>query len=205
MAGLGALIASVGGRKPEVDPEALVAPTSVVVGEVTLRAGASVWYGAVLRGDCDSVTLGRDSNIQDNCTVHADPGFPAVVGDRVSVGHNAVLHGCVVEDDVLVGMGSTVLNGARIGAGSLIAAQALVPQGMQVPPGSLVAGVPARVKRELTREEREGIKANAAMYVELARTHRAGGLDREPGPEQDAREPQDAHGGRDAQGPERGA
>ncbi|RLL65640.1 gamma carbonic anhydrase family protein [Streptomyces sp. Z26] len=179
MAGLDALIASVGGRTPDVDPDALVAPTSVVVGGVTLRAGASVWYGAVLRGDCDTIVLGRDSNIQDNCTVHADPGFPAVVGDRVSVGHNAVLHGCTVEDDVLVGMGATVLNGARIGAGSLIAAQALVPQGMRVPPGSLVAGVPARVKRQLTDEEREGIRANAAMYVELARAHRAGGLDRE--------------------------
>lgn len=177
MAELGALITGVGGRDPKVDPEAYAAPTSVVVGEVTLSAGSSVWYGAVLRGDCDSVTLGRDSNIQDNCTVHADPGFPAVVGERVSVGHNAVLHGCVVEDDVLVGMGSTVLNGARIGAGSLIAAQALVPQGMDVPPGSLVAGVPAKVKRELTAEEREGIKANAAMYLELAHVHRARNTD----------------------------
>ncbi len=104
--------------------------------------------------------------------MHVDPGFPVTVGDRVSVGHNAVLHGCTVEDDVLVGMGATVLNGAHIGAGSLIAAQALVPQGMRVPPGSLVAGVPAKVRRELTQEEREGIKLNAAMYGELARSHR---------------------------------
>ncbi|GAB2812926.1 gamma carbonic anhydrase family protein [Streptomyces daliensis] len=168
-----AVIAGVGGREPKVDDEAYAAPTSVVVGDVTLGASSSVWYGAVLRGDCDAITLGAGSNIQDNCTVHADPGFPAHVGERVSVGHNAVLHGCVVEDDVLVGMGATVLNGARIGAGSLVAAHALVPQGMRVPPGSLVAGVPAKVKRELTEEEREGIKANSAMYVELARTHRA--------------------------------
>lgn len=168
----GALIAAVGGREPKIDPEAFTAPSSVVVGEVVLQAGSSVWYNAVLRGDCDAVTLGRDSNIQDNCTVHADPGFPAVVGDRVSVGHNAVLHGCTVEDDVLIGMGSTVLNGARIGAGSLIAAQALVPQGMQVPPGSLVAGVPAKVKRQLSDEEGQGIRANAAMYLELAQAHR---------------------------------
>lgn len=167
-----AVIAGVNGREPKVDEDAYAAPTSVVVGDVTLGSRASVWYGAVLRGDCDVITLGRGSNIQDNCTVHADPGFPAHVGDGVSVGHNAVLHGCTVEDDVLVGMSATILNGARIGAGSLIAAHALVPQGMQVPPGSLVAGVPAKVKRELTEEEREGIKANATMYADLARVHR---------------------------------
>ncbi|MFG2222449.1 gamma carbonic anhydrase family protein [Streptomyces sp. NPDC048644] len=168
----GALIAGVGGTAPSIDPTAFTAPTSVVVGEVTLGAGSSVWYHAVLRADCGPIVLGADSNIQDNCTVHVDPGFPVTVGDRVSVGHNAVLHGCTVGDDVLVGMGATVLNGAHIGAGSLIAAQALVPQGMVVPPGSLVAGVPAKVKRELTDEERDGIKVNAAMYRELADAHR---------------------------------
>ncbi|MYQ52509.1 MULTISPECIES: gamma carbonic anhydrase family protein, partial [unclassified Streptomyces] len=145
----------------------------VVVGEVSMAAGSSVWYQAVLRADCGPITLGPDSNIQDNCSLHTDPGFPLTVGARVSVGHNAVLHGCVVEDDVLVGMGATVLNGAHVGAGSLIAAQALVPQGMRVPPGSLVAGVPAKVKRELTAEEREGIAFNAAGYVELAKAHRS--------------------------------
>ncbi|MFG3498983.1 gamma carbonic anhydrase family protein [Streptomyces sp. NPDC047928] len=167
-----ALISGVGGHEPEVHPTAFTAPTSVVVGEVTMAAGSSVWYHSVLRADCGPIVLGADSNIQDNCTVHVDPGFPVTVGERVSVGHNAVLHGCTVEDDVLVGMGATVLNGAHIGAGSLIAAQALVPQGMRVPPGSLVAGVPAKVRRELTAEEREGIKLNAAMYLELARQHR---------------------------------
>ncbi|GAA2444613.1 MULTISPECIES: gamma carbonic anhydrase family protein [Streptomyces] len=166
-----ALITAVGGKEPDVHPEAFAAPTSVVVGEVTMAAGSSVWYHAVLRADCGPIVLGAGSNVQDNCTVHVDPGFPVTVGERVSVGHNAVLHGCTVEDDVLVGMGATVLNGAHIGAGSLIAAQALVPQGMRVPPGSLVAGVPAKVKRELTAEEREGIKLNAAMYLELARAH----------------------------------
>jgi carbonic anhydrase/acetyltransferase-like protein (isoleucine patch superfamily) len=167
-----ALIAAVGGKEPKVDPEAFTAPTSVVVGEVSLAAGASVWYQTVLRGDGGPITVGPDSNIQDNCTVHADPGFPVTVGERVSVGHNAVLHGCTVEDDVLVGMGATVLNGARIGAGSLVAAQALVPQGMQVPPNSLVAGVPAKVKRQVTDEESAGIAFNAAVYVDLARQHR---------------------------------
>ncbi|MFI9583237.1 gamma carbonic anhydrase family protein [Streptomyces sp. NPDC052236] len=168
-----ALISGVGGRHPKVDPAAFTAPTCVVVGDVTLAAGSSVWYQAVLRADCGPVVIGADSNIQDNCTVHVDPGFPVTVGDRVSVGHNAVLHGCTVEDDVLVGMGATILNGAHIGAGSLVAAQALVPQGMRVPPGSLVAGVPAKIRRELTREELEGIRLNAAVYVDLAKEHRA--------------------------------
>ncbi|OEU89540.1 gamma carbonic anhydrase family protein [Streptomyces oceani] len=181
MTGLDAVIAEVGGGRPETHPEAFTAVTSVVVGDVRLAAGSSVWYGAVLRGDCDTITLGGDSNVQDNSTVHADPGFPARIGERVSVGHNAVLHGCTVEDDVLVGMGATVLNGARIGAGSLIAAQALVPQGMEVPASTLVAGVPATVRRELTAEEREGVKANAAVYRALAQQHREAGLARPRG------------------------
>ncbi|MEU4094589.1 gamma carbonic anhydrase family protein [Streptomyces sp. NPDC026673] len=168
-----ALIADVAGRTPRLDPAAFAAPTSVVLGDVTLAAGASVWYHAVLRGDCESIAVGAGSNIQDNSTVHADPGFPAVIGAGVTVGHNAVLHGCVVEDDVLVGMGATVLNGAHIGTGSLIAAGALVPQGMRVPPGSLVAGVPAKVRRELTTEEREMVRINAEHYVQLAEAHRA--------------------------------
>ncbi|GAA2300720.1 gamma carbonic anhydrase family protein [Streptomyces caniferus] len=167
-----ALISPVGGKEPKVDQEAFTAPTSVVLGEVTMAPGSSVWYHAVLRADCGPIVLGADSNIQDNCTVHVDPGFPVTVGARVSVGHNAVLHGCTVEDDVLIGMGATVLNGAHIGAGSLVAAQALVPQGMRVPPGSLVAGVPAKVKRELTDEEREALKLNAVMYLELVARHR---------------------------------
>ncbi|MGP3998886.1 gamma carbonic anhydrase family protein [Streptomyces sp. 8N706] len=171
--GAQALIAGVGGKEPKVDPEAFTAPTSVVIGDVAMAAGSSVWYHTVLRADGGPISIGADSNIQDNSTLHVDPGFPLTVGERVSVGHNAVLHGCTVEDDVLVGMGATVLNGAHIGAGSLVAAQALVPQGMRVPPGSLVAGVPAKVKRELTAEEREGIELNAAAYLELAKRHRA--------------------------------
>ncbi|MFE9292859.1 gamma carbonic anhydrase family protein [Streptomyces niveus] len=168
-----ALIAGVGGKEPVIDPTAFVAPTAVVLGEVTMAAGASVWYHTVLRADGGPIVIGADTNIQDNCTVHVDLGSPVTVGARVSVGHNAVLHGCTVEDDVLVGMGAAVLNGALIGSGSLVAAQALVPQGMRVPPGSLVAGVPAKVKRELTEEEREGIRLNAAVYLELAKRHGA--------------------------------
>lgn len=167
-----ALITALGGQEPDIDPSAFTAPTSVVIGEVTMAAGSSVWYHAVLRADCGPIVIGAGSNIQDNCSVHVDPGFPVTVGERVSVGHNAVLHGCTVEDDVLIGMGATVLNGAHIGTGSLIAAQALVPQGMRVPPGSLVAGVPAKVKRQLTEEELDGVKFNAVGYVELAKAHR---------------------------------
>ncbi|WP_221358564.1 gamma carbonic anhydrase family protein [Streptomyces beigongshangae] len=169
----GALVMGIGGKEPRIDAEAFAAPTSVVIGDVVLRPGASLWYGAVLRADCGPIVIGADSNVQDNCTLHVDPGFPVTVGERVSIGHNAVVHGATVEDGCLVGMGATVLNGAVIGAGSLVAAQALVPQGMRVPPGSLVAGVPAKVKRELTDEEREGISLNGALYVELAKAHRA--------------------------------
>lgn len=167
-----ALITAIGGKEPEIDASAFTAPTSVVIGEVTMAAGSSLWYHAVLRADCGPIVIGAGSNIQDNCSVHVDPGFAVTVGERVSVGHNAVLHGCTVEDDVLIGMGATVLNGAHVGAGSLIAAQALVPQGMRVPPGSLVAGVPAKVKRQLTEEELDGVKFNAVGYVELAKAHR---------------------------------
>ncbi|GHH85015.1 hypothetical protein GCM10018793_51340 [Streptomyces sulfonofaciens] len=168
-----ALISAVGGKAPAIDEGAFIAPASVVIGEVTVRGGASVWYGAVLRADYSPIELGAGSNIQDNSTVHSDPGFPVAIGERVSVGHNAVVHGCTIGDDCLIGMGATVLNGAVIGAGSLVAAQALVPQDMHVPPGSLVAGVPAKVRRPLTDEEREGVTLNATVYVELAKAHAA--------------------------------
>ncbi|MFD7922270.1 gamma carbonic anhydrase family protein [Streptomyces sp. NPDC059740] len=168
-----ALVRRIGDHTPRIADGAFLAPTSVVLGDVEVAEGAGVWYQSVLRGDGGPIRIGAGSNIQDNCTVHVDPGFPVTVGQRVSVGHNAVLHGCVIEDDVLVGMGATVLNGAHVGAGSLVAAQALVPQGMQVPPGSLVAGVPAKVKRPLTDEEREHIRLNAEVYLQLAEQHRA--------------------------------
>ncbi|MEU3415572.1 gamma carbonic anhydrase family protein [Streptomyces sp. NPDC006658] len=167
-----ALVVGIGGKEPRIDPEAFVAPTASVIGDVTLHEGASLWYGAVARGDVESISVGARANVQDNVTLHADPGFPVTVGERVSIGHNAVVHGATVEDDCLIGMGATVLNGAVIGAGSLVAAQTLVPQGMVVPPGSLVAGVPAKVKRALSEEEREGVTLNGTLYAELAKAHR---------------------------------
>lgn len=158
---------------PVVHPTAWVAPTATVVGDVTLGAGSSVWYSAVLRGDGDRITVGARSNLQDGVVLHTDPGFHLEVGEGVSVGHNAVLHGCRVEDDVLVGMGAIVMNGAVIGTGSMIAAGALVPAGVVIPARSLVVGAPGKVRRETTEEEVGGIELNATFYVELAATHRA--------------------------------
>ena len=159
------------GSEPEVADDAWVAPGAYLVGRVTVGSRSSVWYGAVLRGDGDAITVGVGSNVQDGTVVHADPGFPAVIGDGVVVGHGAVVHGCTVEDGSLIGMGSRVLNGARIGAGSLVAAGAVVLEGTQVPPGSLVAGVPAKVRRPLTDDEAAGIRFGAEQYVERARQH----------------------------------
>ncbi|MBC7724330.1 MAG: gamma carbonic anhydrase family protein [Burkholderiaceae bacterium] len=167
-----ALILPYGEHSPEIDPTAWVAPNATIIGRVRLGADASVFYGSVLRGDTDSITLGAGSNIQDNVSVHCDTGTPTIVGTGVSVGHSAVLHGCVVEDDCLIGMSATVLNGAVIGAGSLIAAGAVVLEGAIIPPRSLVAGVPAKVRRAITDEEFAHIQNNATHYVELSQAHR---------------------------------
>lgn len=159
-------------QTPAVAGEAWVAPNATVVGDVSLAARSSVWYTAVLRGDGDAIRLAEESNVQDGCILHADPGLPVTIGRRVSVGHRAVLHGCTVEDDVLVGMGAMVLNGARIGSGSLVAAGTVVLEGTEVPPNSLVAGVPGKVRRETTEAERRHILENAVGYVAKAERHR---------------------------------
>lgn len=161
------------GEAPRLAETAWVAPSATVLGKVSLADGASVFYGAVLRGDMDSISIGERSNVQDGCVAHTDPGHPVVVGAGVSVGHRAVLHGCTVEDDALIGMGAVVLNGAVVGAGSLVAAGAVVTEGMQIPPGSLVAGVPAKVRKELDEDAREALRRNARTYVDLAARHRA--------------------------------
>jgi len=160
------------GIAPQVAETAFVAPNATLIGQVSLAESASVFYGAVLRGDMDAITIGERSNIQDGCVVHTDAGFPAVVGAGVSVGHRAVLHGCTVEDDCLIGMGAVVLNGAVVGAGSLVAAGAVVTEGMEIPPGSLVAGVPAKVRRELDEAGIEALRENGRTYVALAAKHR---------------------------------
>lgn len=160
------------GSSPALDDTAWAAPNATLIGDITIGERSSVFYGAVLRGDLDSITIGSGSNLQDNVTVHCDIGVPTVVGNGVSVGHGAILHGCTVEDDCLIGMGATVLNRAVIGAGSLVAAGSVVLEGTIIPPGSLVAGVPAKVRRELTAEDRAGVIANASHYVELSAAHR---------------------------------
>ena len=167
------MIVSFDGHTPAVDATAFVAPNATLIGRVTLAADSSVFYGSVLRGDTDSISIGPGSNVQDNVSMHTDEGIQLVVGSGVSIGHGAVVHGCVIEDDCLIGMGATILNHAVIGAGSLVAAGAVVLEGTVIPPGSLVAGVPAKVRRELTDEERAGVRHNAAHYVDLAKAHRA--------------------------------
>jgi carbonic anhydrase/acetyltransferase-like protein (isoleucine patch superfamily) len=160
------------GDTPAVHESAFVAPTASIIGNATLARDSSAFYGVSVRADTAAITVGEGSNLQDNVVLHADPGFPCSVGAGVSVGHAAVVHGCTVEDHCLIGMGATVLNGAVIGTGSLVAAGAVVLEGTVVPPRSLVAGVPAKVRRELSDDESDGVRQNAARYVELARAHR---------------------------------
>ncbi len=150
---------------PKIDEEAFVAPTAVVVGAVTMGPRSSIWYAAVARADHERIEIGADSNIQDGCTLHSDPGFPLVVGRGVTVGHRVVLHGARIEDDVLVGMGSVVMNGAHVGSGSIVAAGAVLTPGMEVPPRSVVAGVPAKVLRQATDDDLAHIRGNAESYT----------------------------------------
>lgn len=169
----GSLILALGQLRPTLAATAWVAPTASVIGAVHLGDRVGVWYSAVLRADSESIEIAEGSNLQDGVTAHVDPGFPLRVGTGVSVGHNAVLHGCTIEDSCLIGMGAVVLNGAVIGTGSLVAASALIPQGMVVPPGSLVAGVPAKVRRELSEDEIAAIRFNATHYEGLLEVHKA--------------------------------
>lgn len=159
---------------PTIHQTAFVAPTAVVMGDVTLGPESSVWYTSVLRGDMAPIVIGARSNIQDGTIVHVDAGFPCTIGERVGVGHKAILHGCTVEDGCLIGMGSILLNGVRIGTGSVVAAGAVVPEGMQVPPGSLVMGVPGRIVKQVDPELAARITGTWQHYVEQARDHREG-------------------------------
>lgn len=159
------------GILPRLARSVFVAPGACCIGRVTIGEESSVWYNAVLRGDADEITIGRRTNIQDNCTIHVDPGFPTTIGDEVTVGHNAVVHGCAVESRVLVGMNAVLLSGCRIGSGSIIGANALVTEGKVIPPRSLVLGTPGKIVRELTDEEVAAILRSAEGYVERALAH----------------------------------
>ena len=162
-----------GDRRPQIDAKAFVADDAQIIGDVVLAAGTSVWFGAVLRGDTERITIGAGSNVQDGAILHADPGFPCTVGAGVVTGHGAILHGCQIGDDSLIGMGAIILNGASIGPGSIVGAGALVPEGKSFPPGSLIMGVPGKVVREVTVDDREQIASGVRHYQERARVYGA--------------------------------
>ncbi len=157
-----------------IDPTAYIAQGAIVLGDVQIGRESSVWYNSVVRGDTDRITIGEATNIQDLSMIHADPGIPCSVGNRVTVGHRVILHGCTVDDDCLIGMGAVLLNGVRIGRGSVVGAAALVLEGTDVPPGSLVLGVPAKVVRQVDDATRERIEHAWRHYFEKAQRHRGG-------------------------------
>jgi carbonic anhydrase/acetyltransferase-like protein (isoleucine patch superfamily) len=168
------MLIALGDKTPLVADTAWVAPNATLAGSVVIEDGASIWYGAVLRADNEPITIGARSNVQDNCAFHVDKGKPVFLGEGVSVGHGAVIHGATIGDHVLVGMGAIVMNGAVIGSESLIAAGALIAEGVVIPPRSLVAGVPGKVRRELTEDEVATLHRNAGIYEEHRELHRQG-------------------------------
>ncbi len=169
-----ALIIPYKGKYPQIEEDVFIAPNATLVGDVVVRKGASIWYNAVLRGDLERIEIGEYSNIQDNVVVHVEPGVPVIVGNYVTVGHAAILHGCVIEDYALIGMGATVLDSARIGRGSIVAAGAVVLGGKEIPELKLVAGIPAVVKKELPESMIEEARKAALRYYNYARGNQKG-------------------------------
>lgn len=165
------MIRELQGIKPQIHEEAFIADSAEVMGDVNIDEGSSIWYGAVLRGDIENITIGKYSNIQDNATVHTETNIPTKIGDYTVVGHNAIVHGASVGDNCLIGMGAIVLNNAVIGDNSIIGAGSLVTEGKVIPPNSLAIGTPAKVIRQVTEEDIKGIKGNAIRYNELMKKH----------------------------------
>jgi carbonic anhydrase/acetyltransferase-like protein (isoleucine patch superfamily) len=160
------------GNHPEkIHPSSFIAPNAVVVGDVTVAAEASLWFGVIVRGDTEAIVIGPQTNVQDGCILHADPGEPCTLGARVTLGHGAIVHSAIVDDDVLIGIRATVLDGARIGKGSVIAAGALIPPGTIIPPRSLVMGVPGKVVRSTNEAEEAMIRKTAEHYCASARRY----------------------------------
>ncbi len=168
---MAAHIYTFGDLSPQIDPTAWVAENATLVGNIVLKANASVWYGCVLRSEFEAITIGEGSNVQDNTVMHTDPGVPLVVGKGVTIGHAAMIHGATLGDGCLIGLHATVLNRAVIGEQSLIAAGALVKEGQVIPPGVLAAGVPAKVVRELDENALAGLAMSSVHYIENARNH----------------------------------
>jgi len=165
-------MSAIGYQTNLIHPTAFIAPDATVIGEVTLAANVSVWFGAVLRGDTDRIEVGEGSNVQDNAVLHTDPGSPCIIGADVTIGHGAVVHGCTVEDGALIGINATVLSGALVGTGSIIGAGAVVMEGVVIPPASLAVGIPAKVVRALDEVERSAGERGAAKYQERARSYK---------------------------------
>ncbi|AZR71974.1 gamma carbonic anhydrase family protein [Anoxybacter fermentans] len=160
------------GYSPKVADDVYIAPGAQVIGDVEIGAGSSIWPNAVVRGDMAKITIGQRTNIQDNCTLHVDDEHPLIIGDDVTVGHNAVLHGCTIGNNALIGMGAIILDGAKIGDQALIGAGTLIPPGKEIPPRSLVVGSPGKVVRELKDEELAALKRSAEVYAKKAQTYR---------------------------------
>jgi carbonic anhydrase/acetyltransferase-like protein (isoleucine patch superfamily) len=162
-----------GGKRPSVHPDAYIAPTAVLIGDVEVEAGASVWFGAVLRGDEARISIGAGANVQDNAVLHCAENLPTIIEKNASVGHSAQLEGCVVEQGAVVGMGATMLQRSRLGAGSMLAAGAVLQEGKEVPPGHMAAGVPATVKKALDGSSNHWVGTTAQHYQERAARYRA--------------------------------
>lgn len=161
-------------KQPVLDPSAFVADSAQVMGDVVMGPDSSVWFGAVVRGDTETITIGAGSNVQDTSVLHADHGYPLTIGERVTVGHQVMLHGCTIGDESLIGIGAVVLNGAQIGRNCLVGAGSLVTEGKVFPDGSMILGSPARVVRQLSPEQIEGLRRSAQSYMANARRYRAG-------------------------------
>jgi len=161
-------------HRPQIDQSAWIAESADVMGAVSLAAHTSVWFNVVIRGDTETITIGEGSNVQDLSVIHADNGMPVVVGKNVTVGHKVMLHGCTIGDDSLIGIGAIVLNGARIGKNCLVGAGALVTEDKEFPDGSMILGSPAKVVRQLTPEQMEGLRASARHYIQNAQRYQAG-------------------------------
>ncbi len=162
------MLRSYRGVSPRIAPSAYVDPGATVIGDVTIGERSSVWPSASIRGDISPIRIGDETNIQDGCVLHSDEGIPLTIGDRVTAGHAVVLHGCTIEDDVVIGIGAIILNHARIGSGAVVAAGALAPEGMEIPPGMLAMGMPAKLRRPVTEEERERFREGVRHYAERA-------------------------------------